>query len=82
MQIVIKCNDNQYEAGVYADEEESVENDKIINCISSGFLGLTRNCILKDATLTIENKKRVMSDLCDEIKKKLLEAIEEEGAAV
>lgn len=82
MKIVIECNDNQYKAGVYTDEEESVENDKIIDCISNGFLGLTRNCILKDTTLSMESKKSVVSDLCDEIKKCLLEAINKEGAAV
>lgn len=82
MKIVIETKDDKYVAGVYADDGENTENDTIIDCAANGFLAITRTYILKDATLAIENKKRVMSDLCDEIKKKLLEAIEEEGAAV
>lgn len=82
MKIVIETKDDKYVAGIYADDGENTENDTIIDCAANGFLAITRTYILKDTTLTIENKKRVMSDLCDEIKKKLLEAIEEEGAAV
>lgn len=82
MKIVIETKDDKYIAGVYADDGENTENDTIIDCAANGFLAITRTYILKDTTLTMENKKSVMSDLCDEIKKKLLEAIEEEGAAV
>lgn len=82
MKIVIETKDDKYVAGVYADDGENIENDTIIDCAANGFLAITRTYILKDTTLTMENKKSVMSDLCDEIKKKLLEAIEEEGAAV
>lgn len=82
MKIVIETKDDKYKVGVYADDGETVENDKIIECAANGFFGITRDCILKDTTLSVESKKNVMSDLCDAIKKKLLEAIEEEGAAV
>ncbi len=82
MKIVIETKDDKYVAGVYADDGENTENDTIIDCAANGFLAITRAYILKDTTLTMENKKSVMSDLCDEVKKKLLEAIEEEGAAV
>lgn len=82
MKIVIETKDDKYVAGVYADDEENTENDTIIDCAANGFLAIIRFYILKDETLTMENKKNVMSDLCDEIKKKLLEAIEEEGTAV
>lgn len=81
MKIVIECNDNQYKAGVYADEGENTENDMIIDCAVNGLLAIIRFYILKDETLTMENKKNVVSDLCDEIKKKFLEAIEEESTA-
>lgn len=82
MKIVIETKDDKYVAGVYADDGENTENDTIIDCAANGFLAITRTYILKDTTLTMENKKSIMSDLCDEIKKKLLEAIEEEDAAV
>ena len=82
MKIIIETKDDKYVAGVYADDGENTENDSIIDCAVTGFLAIIRFYILKDETLTMENKKNVMSDLCDAIKKKLLEAIEEEGAAV
>ena len=82
MKIIIETKAVKYEAGVYADDGENTENDTIIDCAVNGFLAIIRFYILKDETLTMENKKNVMSDLCDAIKKKLLEAIEEEGAAV
>ena len=79
MNIVIETKDDKYVAGVYADEGENT--DTIIDCAVNGLLAIIRFYILKDETLTMENKKNVVSDLCDEIKKKLLEAIEEEDAA-
>ena len=82
MKIVIETKDDKYVAGVYADEGENIENDTIIDCAVNGLLAIIRFYILKDETLTMENKKNVVYDLCDEIKKKLLEAIEEEGTAV
>lgn len=82
MKIIIETKDDKYVAGVYADEGENAENDTIIDYVANGFLAIIRFYILRDKTLTMENKKNVMSDLCDAIKKKLLEAIEEEGAAV
>lgn len=82
MKIIIETKDDKYVAGVYADEGENAENDTIIDYVANGFLAIIRFYILRDKTLTTENKKNVMSDLCDAIKKKLLEAIEEEGAAV
>ena len=82
MKIVIETKDDKYVAGVYADDGENTENDTIIDCVANGFLSITRVCILNDETLSMENKKSVVSDLCDEIKKKLLEAIEEEGTSV
>lgn len=82
MKIIIETKDDKYVAGVYADDGENAENDTIIDYVANGFLAVTRFYILRDKTLTTENKKNVMSDLCDAIKKKLLEAIEEEGAAV
>lgn len=82
MKIIIETKDDKYVAGVYADDGENTENDTIIDCAANGFLAITRTYILKDTTLTMENKKSIMSDLCDEIKKKLLEAIEEEGTVV
>lgn len=82
MKIIIETKDDKYVAGVYADDGENAENDMIIDYVANGFLAITRFYILRDKTLTTENKKNVMSDLCDAIKKKLLEAIEEEGAAV
>lgn len=82
MKIIIETKDDKYVAGVYADEGENAENDTIIDYVANGFLAIIRFYILKDKTLTTENKKNVMSDLCDAIKKKLLEAIEEESAAV
>ena len=60
MKIVIECNDNQYKAGVYADEGENTENDTIIDCAVNGLLAIIRFYILKDETLTMENKKNVM----------------------
>ena len=78
MKIIIETKDDKYVTGVYADDGENTENDTIIDCAANGFLAITRFCILRDETLTTENKKNVISDLCDEIKKKLLEAIEEE----
>lgn len=82
MKIIIETKDDKYVAGVYADEGENAENDTIIDYVANGFLAIIRFYILRDKTLTTENKKNVMSDLCDVIKKKLLEAIEEESAAV
>ena len=82
MKIVIETKGDNYAAGVYADEGESTENDEIIQCAANGFLAIARTCILSDTTLSMEHKKKVMSDMCDEIKKKLFEAIEEEGTAV
>lgn len=82
MKIIIETKDDKYVAGVYADEGENAENDTIIDYVANGFLAIIRFYILRDKTLTTENKKNVMSDLCDAIKKKLLEAIEEESAAV
>lgn len=82
MKIIIETKDDKYVAGVYADEGENAENDTIIDYVANGFLSIIRFYILRDKTLTTENKKNVMSDLCDAIKKKLLEAIEEESAAV
>lgn len=82
MRIIIETKDDKYVAGVYADDGENAENDTIIDYVANGFLAIIRFYILRDKTLTTENKKNVMSDLCDAIKKKLLEAIEEESAAV
>lgn len=82
MKIIIETKDDKYVAGVYADDGENAENDTIIDYVANGFLAIIRFYILRDKTLTTENKKNVMSDLCDAIKKKLLEAIEEESAAV
>lgn len=82
MRIIIETKDDKYVAGVYADDGENAENDTIIDYVANGFLAIIRFYILRDKTLTTENKKDVMSDLCDAIKKKLLEAIEEESAAV
>lgn len=82
MKIIIETKDDKYVAGVYADDGENTENDTIIDCVANGFLAITRFYILRDETITTENKKNVMSDLCDEIKKKLLKAIEEEEVSV
>lgn len=82
MKIIIETKDDKYVAGVYADDGENAENDTIIDYVANWFLVITRFYIFRDKTLTTENKKNIMSDLCDAIKKKLLEAIEEEGAAV
>lgn len=82
MKIIIETKDDKYVAGVCADDGENAENDTIIDYVANWFLAITRFYIFRGKTLTTENKKNVMSDLCDAIKKKLLEAIEEEGAAV
>lgn len=82
MKIITETKDDKYVVGVYADDGENAENDTIIDYAANWFLAITRFYIFRDKTLTTENKKNVMSDLCDAIKKKLLEAIEEEGAAV